>query len=70
MVNEETIKGKIPFSCKNYSVKTGGILFKANEFYQLKMNELLASKGGWQFNDFSMLPLFSKQEFSIKIINE
>ncbi len=67
LVNEETTKGKIPFSYKDYRIKTGDILFKVNEFYQLKMSELLASKEDWIFNDFSMLPLLSRQEFS-KII--
>jgi hypothetical protein len=64
LVNEETTKGKIPFSYKDYRIKTGDILFKANEFYQLKMSELLASKEGWKFNHFSMLPLFSKQNLA------
>ena len=70
LVNEETIKGKIPFSYKDYRIKTGDILFKVNEFYQLKMNNLFANKEGWQFNDFSMFPLLSRQEFSRKIKTE
>ena len=70
LVNEETTKGKIPFSYKNYSVKTGDVLFNINEFYQLKMSELLASKGGWQFNNFLMLPLLSRQEFNRRIKTE
>lgn len=70
LVNGETTKGKIPFSYKDYRIKTGDILFKVNEFYQLKMNELFANKEGWQFNDFSMLPLLSRQKFSKRIKTE
>ena len=70
LVNGETTKGKIPFSYKDYRIKTGDILFKVNEFYQLKMNNLFANKEGWQFNDFSMLPLLSRQKFSKRIKTE
>ena len=70
LVNEETTKGKIPFSYKDYRIKTGDILFKVNEFYQLKMSELLAIKEGWRFSNFSMLPLLSRQEFSRRIKTE
>ena len=70
LVNGETTKGKIPFSYKDYRIKTGDILFKVNEFYQLKMNNLFANKESWQFNDFSMLPLLSRQKFSKRIKTE
>ena len=64
MVNEETTKGKIPFSYKDYRIKTGDILFKVNEFYQLKMNNLFANKEGWQFNDFFDVALLSGQNLA------
>lgn len=70
LVNEETTKGKIPFSYKDYKIKTGDILFKVNEFYHLKMSELLASKEDCKFSNFSMLPLLSRQEFSRRIKTE
>ena len=69
LVNEETTKGKIPFSYKDYRIKTGDILFKVNEFYQLKMNDFQQIKKVGNLMIFRCC-LFSRQEFSRRIKTE
>lgn len=70
LMDEKMINGKIPFSYKNYKIRSGAIVFNANKFYKLTLNQLVADKNSWNVERFSMNPLLSKHDFSRKIPTE
>lgn len=70
LMDEETRKGKIPFTYTNYKLSSGALVFNANEFYQLAVNQLTADQNSWNLEQFSMQPLLSRQEFSRRIPTE
>lgn len=70
LMDEETRKGKIPFTYTNYKFSSGTLVFNANEFYKLTVNQLTADQNSWNLEQFSMQPLLSRQEFNKKIPTE
>ena len=67
---KETTKAKFLFLIKIIESKQEIFYLKVNEFYQLKMNNLSANKGGWQFNDFFRCCRCFQAKFSRRIKTE
>lgn len=66
-MNEESAKNKIPFTYKNYKIRTDAVVFNANEYYRFTLNRWKADENSWDLENFSMIPLLSRQEFSKRI---
>ena len=70
VINEKTLKDKIPLLYKDYSFTCDSVSYRMNEFYEIKTNNISTSKKDIKVKKFKLLPLCSREEFVQKIPKE
>lgn len=70
VINEKTLKDKIPLLYKDYSFSCDSVFYKVNEFYEIKSSAILTSKEGINIKKFKLLPLYSRKKFTQTIPKE
>lgn len=67
VLDDETIKEKIPFNYKDFDFSCDSIYFRANEFYHLKASTIKSTKTDLKIDNFKLIPVYSRAEFVRKI---
>lgn len=70
VIDEKTLKDKIPLLYKDYSFSCDSVFYKVNEFYEIKSSSFLTSKEGITVKKFKLLPLYNRVNFIQKIPKE
>ena len=70
VINEKTLKQKIPLLYKDYSFSCDSAFYKMNEFYEIKTNAIFTSTKSLTLKKFKLLPLYNRKEFIQKIPKE
>lgn len=67
VLDDETIKEKIPFNYKDFDFSCDSIYFRANEFYHLKAENINSTKSELKIDNFKLFSEYSRAEFVRKI---
>jgi hypothetical protein len=70
VLNENTINKKLPVAYKKYTLVCDSIQYRANEFYTIKSNKIIATQISLQVKNLQLIPKFSRKEFIKKITKE
>lgn len=70
IINEKTLKDKIPLLYKDYSFSCDSVFYKVNEYYEIKSSVILTSKEGISIKQFKLLPLYDRKKFTQTIPKE
>lgn len=70
LINETSLKKKIPFEYQKYVITTDSILYQPNEFYKIQIEKLATLNKQIQVKNFELLPLVTRNEFVRKIKKE
>lgn len=69
-VDEASLKSKIPFRFKKYSVKCDSLYYRANEFYHFTTKKIVATETDVKIKSFNMIPEYTRREFVKNIEKE
>lgn len=67
VLDDETIKEKIPFNYNDFHFSCDSIYFRANEFYHMKATTIQSTKSDLKIENFKLIPEYSRAEFVRKI---
>lgn len=62
-MNEQTVKGTLPFKTDNYSLSTKNFSYRIDQFYQLKIASFAQTKNSFNIADLSLKPTVSRSQF-------
>jgi hypothetical protein len=62
-VDEASLKSKIPFRFKKYSVKCNSLYYRANEFYHFTTKKVVATETDVKVKSFNIIPKYTHREF-------
>jgi hypothetical protein len=70
LLDDTTLKEKIPFTYKNFEIDCDSIYYRANEFYHLTAKKIHTDKSDLKIADFRMIPEYDRGEFVRRIPKE
>ena len=70
LINEETLKQKIPFSYQKYALNCDSTYYKPNSFYTINASKIATNNHSLKVKNFSYIPLYSRHQFVQKITKE
>ncbi|MCC9072849.1 DUF748 domain-containing protein [Flavobacterium sp. F-65] len=70
IINETTLKQKIPFSFQKYALNCDSIYYKPNPFYTINASQITTNNHSLKIKNFSYIPLYTRHQFVQKIAKE
>lgn len=70
VINENTLKNKIPFTFTKYKINCDSLYYHPNKFYHLKTKKIFTSENSFLVSQFKLVPEDTRQEFTTKIAME
>lgn len=70
VIDETTLKNKLPLSYKNYTFNCDSLYHQPNKFYHLKTGKINTTNTSLKVNQFQLIPKDGRREFSNKTEKE
>ncbi|WP_306349998.1 hypothetical protein [Flavobacterium sp. '19STA2R22 D10 B1'] len=70
VIDDATVKEKIPFHYKSYTVQCDSLYFRANTFYHITAKNLKTTEKSFKMQDFKLIPEYDRVAFQRKIPKE
>lgn len=70
VIDETTLKQKIPFSYQKYAVNCDSTYYKPNSFYAINASKIATNNHSLKIKNFSYIPLYTRPQFVQKMVKE